>query len=428
MSAYSQYRKRFEINPTGNTPTTLGQKLKAESDQIMERTWDADLQAKVCYIYDYYHDDQPDKKDHMTYEYTTKTRIDAKFFMKTHQSLDKDQTEYYLQFKPSQKLEFVPGDELYYFETDYRRKFWSEFPIGMYCDIANEKGVYEKWLIVGKEISNQFTKYFVLPVNYRLQWIERSGRAKIKRQMWGTTRSQSSYTIGVYRDRYVEHPDNQQKFKLPLNPITEKLWYNDDLDKTMRIILSAPTVHPLTWSCTKIENLKPIGIQDLTLYQNQFNPNRDYIEKDSSGRIIGMWADYYDYDSSTEPKTDQDPEIPDTEKPLQKPEILTEIEATSSVVNVGGSYKNLTVKIYDGQKSDITDITENCKDATFVWSCSISDEDWTGKVTWYKTGYNQMKLKFPNDRTQLGKQLFVKCEITLGEETIEATTLFGLKI
>ena len=35
MSAYSQYRKRFEINPTGNTPTTLGQKLKAESDQIM---------------------------------------------------------------------------------------------------------------------------------------------------------------------------------------------------------------------------------------------------------------------------------------------------------------------------------------------------------------------------------------------------------
>ena len=36
MSAYSQYRKRFEINPTGNTPTTLGQKLKAESDQIME--------------------------------------------------------------------------------------------------------------------------------------------------------------------------------------------------------------------------------------------------------------------------------------------------------------------------------------------------------------------------------------------------------
>ena len=205
MSAYSQYRKRFEINPTGNAPTTLGQKLKAESDQMMEQTWSNDIQSRVCYIYDYLHDDQPDKKDHMTYEYTTKTRIDAKFFMKTHQSLDKDQTEYYLQFKPSQKLEFVPGDELYYFETDYRRKFWSEFPIGLYCDIANEKGVYEKWLIVGKEISNQFTKYFVLPVDYRLQWIERSGSTKIKRQMWGTTRSQSSYNVcASYWKRYVE--------------------------------------------------------------------------------------------------------------------------------------------------------------------------------------------------------------------------------
>lgn len=194
----------------------------------------------------------------------------------------------------------------------------------------------------------------------------------------------------------------------------------------MRIILSAPTVHPLTWSCTKIENLKPIGIQDLTLYQNQFNPNRDYIERDSSGRIISMWADYYDYDLV--PDTDQDPEIPDTEKPLQKPEILAEIDTTSATVNVCGSYKNLTVKIYDGQKSDITDITENCKDAEFVWSCSIGDDDWTDKVTWYKTSYNQMKLKFPSDRTQLGKQLFVKCEITMGDETIEATALFGLKI
>ena len=224
-------------------------------------------------------------------------------------------------------------------------------------------------------------------------------------------------------------PDNQQKFKLPLNPITEKLWYSDDLNNTMRIILSAPVPRPLTWACTKIENLKPIGIQDLTLYQNQFNPHRDYVEKDLSGRIIGMWADYYDYDPV--PETDQDPEIPDTEKPLQKPEILTEIEATSSVVNVGGSYKNLAVRIYDGQKSDITnitDITENCKDAAFVWSCSIGNEDWTDKVTWYKTGYNQMKLKFPDDRTQLGKQLFVKCAVTLGDETIEATALFGLKI
>ena len=427
MSAYNFYRKKYDITKDNSSaPTTLGQKLKKEADQMMEVTWDADLQAKQCFIYDYYHDDQPDKKDHMTYEYTTKTRIDAKFFMKTHQSLDKDQTEYYLQFRPNQKLEFLPEDELYYFETDYRQKYGVEFPTGLYCDIPNEKGVYEKWMFIGKEINNQFTKYLILPIDYRFSWIERSGQNKIKRRMWGTSRSQNSYTIGTYTDRYIQRPDNQQKFKLPLNPISEKLWYTDDLNNAMRVILSAPVERPLTWSLTKIQNLQPIGIQDLTLYQTQFNPHKDYIERDSSGNVIAMWADYFDYDPL--PKLDEDPAIPDEYKPLQNPSILGEIEATSSVVSVGGSYKNMTVKMYDGQISDVTDISEKYKDAEFAWECSVNGEDYTDKVTWHKSDFNQMKLKFPNDRTQLGKTLFVKCSVTLGNELVEATTLFGLKI
>ena len=188
-----------------NGAKTIGQAIKEQSDFVMEQLWESDVESKVCYIYDYYHDDQPKKKDHMTYEYTTKTRIDAKFIMKSHQSLDKDQTEYYLQFKPSQKLEFVPGDELYYFETDYKNRYGVDFPIGLYCDLANEKGVYEKWLIVGKEISNQFTKYLILPINYELTWIEHNGQHKFKRRMWGITRSQNSYNVcASYRKRYVE--------------------------------------------------------------------------------------------------------------------------------------------------------------------------------------------------------------------------------
>lgn len=188
-----------------NGAKTIGQVIKEQSDFAMEQLWDSDLESKICYIYDYMHDDQPDKKDHMTYEYTTKTRIDAKFIMKSHQSLDKDQTEYYLQFKPSQKLEFVPGDDLYYFETDYRQKYGTEFPTSLFIDVPNEKGIYEKWLFVGKEISNQFTKYLILPIDYHLKWIERNGQSKIKRQMWGTTRSQSSYNVcASYRKRYVE--------------------------------------------------------------------------------------------------------------------------------------------------------------------------------------------------------------------------------
>ncbi len=54
-----------------------------------------------------------------------------------------------------------------------------------------------------------------------------------------------------YRDHYFAHPDNQDKIWFPLNQITEKFWYNDDVSKTMRLIISAPTEHPLVWSVTK---------------------------------------------------------------------------------------------------------------------------------------------------------------------------------
>ena len=63
---------------------------------IMEETFWNDPQSKVGYIYDYMHDDQPDIKDHMTYENTIKTRIDVKLIVKSYSSLDQDQPEFYV--------------------------------------------------------------------------------------------------------------------------------------------------------------------------------------------------------------------------------------------------------------------------------------------------------------------------------------------
>ena len=123
---------RRVANAKNNGAKTIGQIYKEQSDELMELTWDNDIQSKVCYIYDYFHDDQPDKNVGMTYENTTKTKIDAKFIVKTYQSIDKDQVEYYIQFRPSQKVWFEESDELYYFETDYRQKYGiQDFPIGL---------------------------------------------------------------------------------------------------------------------------------------------------------------------------------------------------------------------------------------------------------------------------------------------------------
>ena len=65
----------------------------------------------------------------------------------------------------------------------------------------------------------------------------------------------------------------------------------------MRVLVSAYTDHPIAWKISKCEDANPKGIKTITLYQDFFNQYRDYIEKDETGKIIGMWADYYDNDN-----------------------------------------------------------------------------------------------------------------------------------
>lgn len=183
-----------------NNARTIGQIHKENSDFVMEYTWATDVQSKTCYIYDYYHDDfyidqfgnKTSLKDGMSYENTNKTKIDAKFIVKSHQSMDKDQVEYYLQFKPSQKTRFSEDDELYYFETDYRQRYHNSDFIGLYVDVPDDSGRYHKWLICRGEYSNQFPKYLILPCDYELMWIETDGQYRYKRRMWAVLRLQSS--------------------------------------------------------------------------------------------------------------------------------------------------------------------------------------------------------------------------------------------
>lgn len=403
---------RRVANAKNNGAKTIGQIYKEQSDWAMEQTWDNDIQSKICYIYDFYHDDQPRLAEGMTYENTTKTRIDAKFIVKSYQSMDKDQVDYYIQFKPTQKTHFSEGDELYYFETDYRKKYHNDNFIGLFIDIPNDENIYEKWMILRTEPANQFPKYLILKCNYELMWIENNGTEKIKRRMWSVLKIQSSYNSGLWTDLRFTSQENQDKVWLPLNPITEKIWYTNESSKNMRVLVSSFTDNAIAWQISKVENAQPLGIQKLTLYQDFFDQHRDYIEKDSDGNIIGMWASYFDSEIAP-----TDPSIPTT----PPSSITARISASTSTIKVGGSYKNLTVNLFNDSNEDIT--TEYA-DATFTWTCAIDNEDWTDKVTWRAdTEYNQKKVKFPNDTSTIGKILSVKCEITKDNLPIESEIL-----
>lgn len=411
MSVYDLHRKRMKSQ--GNT---IGQILKQQSDDIMEQTFENDIASKTCYIYDHFHDDfftdeygiTRSLAEGMTYENTNKTKIDAKFIVKSYQSMDKDQVEYYLMFRPSQPVRFNEGDDLYYYETDFRKRYSATFPIGLWVDLPDDKGVYHKWLICRNEPANQFPKYLILPANYELMWVEKNNEKRIKRRMWCVLRQQMSYTSGVYVDRVFGHTDNQNKLILPMNSITEKFWYTDDDSKNMRVIVSALMENPTVWKITKCESASPLGLQKLTLYTNFFNEHTDYVNLETGE----MYANYFDSEI-----TPIDPSTPTT----PPSSITAKISASTSTIKVGGSYKNLTVNLFNDSNEDIT--TEYT-DATFTWTCSVDDEDCTDKVTWrVGTEYNQKKVKFPNDASVIGKILSVKCEIIKDNLPIESEIL-----
>lgn len=406
---------RRVANAKNNGAKTIGQIYKEQSDWTMEQTFENDIATRTCYIYDHFHDDfftdehgiTRSLAEGMSYEHTSKTKIEAKFIIKSYQSMDKDQVEYYLMFRPSQSVRFNKGDDLYYYEKIHSR-YNSEFPIGLWCDIPDDRGVYHKWLICRNEPANQFPKYLVLPANYELMWVEKNNEKRIKRRMWCVLRQQMSYTSGVYVDRVFGHTDNQNKLILPMNSITEKFWYTDEDSKNMRVIVSALIENPTVWKITKCESASPLGLQKLTLYTNFFNEHTDYVNLETGE----MYANYFDSEiAPTDPST-----------PTTPPSSITaRISASTSTIKVGGSYKNLTVNLFNDSNEDIT--TEYA-DATFTWTCSIDNEDWTDKVTWRAgTEYNQKKVKFPNDTSVIGKILSIKYEIVKDNLPIESEIL-----
>lgn len=395
MSSLETYLKR--LSKGGNT---IGSHHKHNSDMIMEQTWNNDIQAKKCYIQDYFHDDQKDVAQNISYSSsTTKTCIDAKFIITQYQTINKDAVEYHLQFKPSQNLYFKPSDDLFYYETDYHNRYGAEFPIGCYCDIPNENGIYEKWLICGAESQNQFPKYLILKCNYLFHWISENNGMRVKNKMWGVVKGQNSYNSGLWSSNISTDVENQGKAILPMNSITEYLYYTHPESKNnQRMIVSVLTARPNVWQISKVENHFPFGLQKITLYQSRFNDNTDYVDFSSKE----MQADYFVVGS--EPLTD--PVIPSSDNTCT-------ITASTNHIKAGGSYKVLAAKFYDKVGIDITEnylptLTMQC------WKFYIEDHDITDSdlvILLKQNEANKIKIRFKNDNNYFAKKMTVKCTV-----------------
>lgn len=418
MSVYDFYKRKMQVDThsTGKNYPTLGEKLKSDSDKIMELTWNNDKQSKKCYIYDWKHDDSPDINVGMTYENTTKTPIDAKILVSKYGSIDKDSPTLQCQFRPKQKEYFTEDDELFYME-EYRKKYQLvDIFVGMYLDIPDKDGLYHKHLICMKDVEQDFQKYFILPCDYFLQWIQTKADKKYKRSMWCVLKSQSSYNSGIWVDNVTASQQNQELLFIPTNEISDTIYYvSEDNNNNQRLIVDIPNYSienwtPNTWVVSKVERVNVRGRTKLTLYQKPFNSNTDYIEKDENGIITGLWANYFGGTAPT------DPDI----KPSPVTNILATITSSASTIKVGGSYRTLNIKLSNNSGEDVTDTFDS--KSNFDWHFEIDDEEYKGIIR-NDISFCQMKIKFPDDYDYVGKILTIYCTITNETITIESNKI-----
>lgn len=382
MPSFDLYKKFNGVNRNGEV-------RKQQSDELIEATWYEDIGAKRAFIYDYFHDDEKLKLTGLNPENSsTKCPVDIKYIQVAYNSENKDVQGYHIQFKPSYNWK---NTDISYYEDVFEKRYGSEYPIGLYIDIPDEQGIYRKWLITeeGYNLGLQFPTWYILPCDYLFQWIS-NGK---KYQMCGVGRSQNSYNSGVWMNYRIETVENQRKCVLPMNNISETLYYNQ------RIILSAPIEEPICWNLSKVEQISPKGINHLTFTQDHYDQTKDAFEYEDgeisnvynpNKIIVGMYADYY---SSTVIPTDgTTPIIP----PTTVYGVIT--CSTKAEIKVGGSYKKFNIKFYE------EDTEINFKPGQ--WQFYVGNE--LANVEWTKSGLEENQIKVKTSEDYIGQNITVK--------------------
>lgn len=381
--------------------TTIGQIHKAQSDMVMEATWDTDIASRIGWFYDQDNDDQFNQEYNINSEKSkTKIPVEIKFFEMEYNSLAKDEVSQHIMFKPS----YQPN--IPYYDDKFAKPLHAEFPIGLYCDIADSRGVYQRWLVVGqyREHTNQFPSYLVLPCNHKLQWIYKGK----KFESWCVLRSQNSYNSGLWTDYRITSQENQKIVWLPFNDKTKTIFYDQ------RIAISQERETPVAWSCSKVEDMTVKGIARYTFKQDKWDQHRDYIEYDNDNNVVGIWCDWFD-NGIIPSDNDATPSVIHSTITYSgiKPEI-----------KIGGSYKKFTVTFYNND--------EQVNHHNGIWKFTIDESDVSDllEVKYFGDSTdlleNQCKIKFIGGDKYIGKTIVAAYESIDGITSNVEMNLIGL--
>lgn len=363
---------------------TVGDVRRKQSHDLINYTWWNDFSSQIAYLYDWYHDSKsqdahklrnlsPQKDDQ-------KIPIDIKYLTNSSQTYSKDTVTYHIQLRPSQKC------NVDYYDTMFGR-YNAIFPVGLYIDIKDNQGNYNKWLIVGlaNYYDPMFSTYEVLPCDKVFQWVFEN----TKFNMSGVLRSQNSYNSGVWTDNKITSIQDQQKFIVPINQESQNLFYNQRM-----IIDSNVDTEPRAWVISKVNRIANNGLVQITLAQDRYDQNHDYIERAEDGRIIGMWADYYSNGVVPNQNTEQD----------EQSEIRAVIEYSgfqNNQLKIGGNFRTFSVHFFDKDGNELNYHSGS-------WTYKIDDSDSKDLISESSSELeNSIQIKFIGDDTYIGDKLII---------------------
>ena len=162
---------------------------------------------------------------------------------------------------------------------------------------------------------------------------------------------------GLWTDYKITTVEDQVKFTVPMNPDTATLFYNHRM-----LVDNKGAIEPRAWLISKLNRISPDGIVHVTLAQDIFDQHKDYIERDESGNVIGMWADYYVNQLGA---TDKEV-TPDSDAPIEYTSTIS-YSGVKPELKVGGSSKTFTMQYFDG--------AGNLADHPCSWNYKFIDDD-----------------------------------------------------
>lgn len=246
----------------------LSQARRNQSDVIMNATFTGDTGYKRVYILD------PERGWH--YE-------DAKYSKHVTVSILKDAVDYYLQFRP--KVHYPIGVYVFIPDDASDDIGFKEFePVDPFQDEGFD--LNKLWMIVNKNDDAQFVRYNVLKCNWDFRWICKVHGKMELMHVYSASRNANSYTSGVWNNDVSTQLDNITNGWVP---DTHYLYGDDGLKRfnlcdtrymehEQRFVMSHNKINPKVYEITKVVDLNPMGVINLTLKQDEWDEKRDNKE------------------------------------------------------------------------------------------------------------------------------------------------------